>query len=185
MTNIETHPLQPFLPKSAKILILGSFPPKKARWSMEFFYPNMQNDMWRIFGLIFYNNKEYFVTNKKFDAERIKEFCANNGIALYDTAKSIIRLKDNASDHFLEVVEKINLEKILLEIPQCKTIVVTGKKATDTILGIISTQEPEIGSFSEFEYIGRAMRLYRMPSSSRAYPKPLEEKALIYKKLFD
>jgi G:T/U-mismatch repair DNA glycosylase len=40
MPVTEKHPLQPFLPQNAKILMLGSFPPPKARWSMEFFYPN-------------------------------------------------------------------------------------------------------------------------------------------------
>ena len=35
---IERHPLQPFLPANAKVLFLGSFPPPKKRWCMEFFY---------------------------------------------------------------------------------------------------------------------------------------------------
>ena len=52
---IEKHPLAPFLPEGARILMLGSFPPKHERWSMEFFYPNWINDMWRIFGLIFFD----------------------------------------------------------------------------------------------------------------------------------
>ena len=47
LLNIEEHPLEPFLPANAKLLMLGSFPPQKKRWSMEFFYPNLQNDMWR------------------------------------------------------------------------------------------------------------------------------------------
>ena len=45
LLNIEEHPLEPFLPANAKLLMLGSFPPQKKRWSMEFFYPNLQNDM--------------------------------------------------------------------------------------------------------------------------------------------
>ena len=40
MPVIEKHSLQPFLPQNAKILMLGSFPYKRERWSMEFFYPN-------------------------------------------------------------------------------------------------------------------------------------------------
>ena len=47
----ENHPLEPFLPGNAILLMLGSFPPQKKRWSMDFFYPNWSNDMWRIFGL--------------------------------------------------------------------------------------------------------------------------------------
>ena len=50
--NSERHPLEPFLPENARLLMLGSFPPKRIRWSMEFFYPNLQNDMWRIVGYL-------------------------------------------------------------------------------------------------------------------------------------
>lgn len=73
LLNIEEHPLEPFLPANAKLLMLGSFPPQKKRWSMEFFYPNLQNDMWRIFGIIFFQNKEHFLNpdKKVFDKERI------------------------------------------------------------------------------------------------------------------
>ena len=66
--KIETHPLKPFLPQNAKLLMLGSFPPPKTRWKMDFYYPNYQNDMWRIFGLIFFEDKDYFLDlpNKNF-----------------------------------------------------------------------------------------------------------------------
>ena len=56
LLNIEEHPLEPFLPANAVLLMLGSFPPQKKRWSMDFFYPNLQNDMWRIVGLIFFQD---------------------------------------------------------------------------------------------------------------------------------
>ena len=44
--------------------MLGSFPPKEDKWSMRFFYPNWINDMWRIMGYIFYNDKEYFIVEE-------------------------------------------------------------------------------------------------------------------------
>ena len=43
MSVTEKHPLEPFLPQNARILMLGSFPPSQTRWSMEFFYPNWIN----------------------------------------------------------------------------------------------------------------------------------------------
>lgn len=58
----ELHPLEPFLPVGARLLMLGSFPPQRVRWSMDFFYPNLQNDMWRIVGLVFFGDKGYFLT---------------------------------------------------------------------------------------------------------------------------
>ena len=33
----EQHPLEPFLPAGARLLMLGSFPPQRKRWSMDFF----------------------------------------------------------------------------------------------------------------------------------------------------
>ena len=36
----ESHPLEPFLPSNGRTLFLGSFPPPRARWSMDFFYIN-------------------------------------------------------------------------------------------------------------------------------------------------
>ena len=87
MMEIEKHPLEPFLPAKAKLLMLGSFPPQKKRWSMDFYYPNLNNDMWRIFGVLFFNDKDYFLnpTRKAFCRERIIDFLNEKGIALFDT----------------------------------------------------------------------------------------------------
>ena len=172
----ELHPLGFFLPENTRLLMLGSFPPPKARWSMDFYYPNIQNDMWRILGLIFYGNKDAFLRDKKaFSEEKAKAFCREKGIGIGDTAMEVIRLKANASDKFLEVVRPIDPEKVLSQIPECVAIVVTGQKAMDTLLSVLpGTEEPKVGFSSEFSCMGRTMRLFRMPSSSRAYPKPLE-----------
>ena len=182
----ENHPLPPFLPKGAKVLMLGSFPPPKERWKMNFFYPNLQNDMWRIFGLAFFDDVNYFLTDdrKMFRESTIREFLTTKGIALWDTAMEVRRQKGNASDKFLEVLQPINLEEILLLIPECHSIVITGQKAMDTLLTIVNAKEPAVGSFEETMFLIRRLRIYRMPSSSRAYPKPLAEKAAVYKKMF-
>lgn len=186
LLNIEEHPLEPFLPVNAVLLMLGSFPPQKKRWSMDFFYPNLQNDMWRIFGLIFFQDKEHFLIpgKKVFDKDRIVEFLNEKGIALYDTASSVRRLQDNASDKFLEVVEPTDIGLLLKQIPACKAIVTTGQKATDTIREQVEVDEPAVGTSAPFEFEDREMKLYRMPSSSRAYPLALEKKAAAYQVMF-
>ena len=180
---IEQHPLEPFLPSQATLLMLGSFPPQKKRWSMDFFYPNLQNDMWRIFGLLFFNDKEHFLMpNKKaFNKDYLVKFLTEKGIALYDTASSIRRLQDNASDKFLEVIEPTDIRLLLKQLPQCKAIVTTGQKATDIIRSQIEVNEPSVGQSCPFEFEDRTLRLYRMPSSSRAYPLALEKKASAYR----
>ena len=181
----ERHPLEPFLPNNAKILMLGSFPPPRARWSMEYFYPNWQNDMWRIWGFIFFGEKQHFEIKgrKQFDKERITTFCNEKGIALYDTACEVRRLKDNASDKFLEVVTPTDISALLKELPHCTAIVTTGEKATDTIVGYFGCSKPAVGEATEITTSERKMRLWRMPSSSRAYPLALEKKAVFYKNL--
>lgn len=185
--NSELHPLEPFLPANARVLMLGSFPPKRIRWSMDFFYPNLQNDMWRIVGYLAAGDKSHFLMpgGRKFDKERIEAFCRERGIALYDTAVEVIRLKDNASDNFLQVVREVDLAALLARIPQCRTLVTTGQKATDTLRAITGCGEPAVGESVAFEYAGRSMRLWRMPSSSRAYPRPVEWKAGFYRKVFE
>ena len=180
---IEEHPLEPFLPANAKLLMLGSFPPQKKRWSMDFFYPNLQNDMWRIFGLLFFDDKEHFLLpgKKAFNKEYLIEFLTEKGIALYDTATSVRRLQDNASDKFLEVVEPTNIRLLLKQLPQCQAIITTGQKATDIIRNQIEVDEPKVGESCPFTFEDRMMRLYRMPSSSRAYPMAIEKKAAAYR----
>ena len=184
--EIEKHPLEPFLPAKAKLLMLGSFPPQKKRWSMEFYYPNLNNDMWRIFGILFFDDKDYFLneTRKAFCRERIIDFLNEKGIALFDTASSIRRLQDNAPDKFLEVVEATDVTALLRQLPECKAIVTTGQKATDTLRQQFNVEEPKVGDYSEFIFEGRAMRLYRMPSSSRAYPLALDKKATAYRIMY-
>lgn len=185
---VERHPLEPFLPENARLLMLGSFPPPRRRWSMEFFYPNLQNDMWRIFGYLFFGERNHFLTpdGKAFDRERLEEFLRRKGVALYDTACEVIRLKGNASDNFLQVVRETDVAAMLRQLPQCRAIVTTGQKAAETLcrkLGVAAV--PEVGGSQPFTLDGCQLRLWRMPSSSRAYPRPLEWKAACYARMFD
>ncbi|TWV14311.1 uracil-DNA glycosylase family protein [Bacteroidaceae bacterium HV4-6-C5C] len=184
--DIEQHPLEPFLPSNAHLLMLGSFPPQKKRWSMDFYYPNWNNDMWRIIGLIFHKDKTFFLNEaeKAFDREKIIHFLSEIGIALFDTATAVRRLQDNASDKFLEIIEPTNIAALLHRIPKCQAIVTTGEKATDTLCAQLSLEKPHVGDFIPFIFEDRPMRLYRMPSSSRAYPLALEKKAATYRIMY-
>lgn len=186
MSETEQHPLTPFLPENARLLMLGSFPPQRKRWCMEFYYPNWGNDMWRIMGLLFFDDRYHFADNerKRFRKEDIVDFLQTVGIALFDTASVVRRLQDNASDKYLEVVQSTDVSALLKRLPKCTAIVTTGEKATDTLCRTYSIVPPKVGDFSEFLMEGRAMRLYRMPSSSRAYPLALEKKASVYRVMF-
>ena len=185
MPTTERHPLEPFLPQDAKILMLGSFPPPQQRWSMEFFYPNWINDMWRIWGWIFHNDRKFFESKgeKRFDKEAIESFCKEKGVALYDTAKEVIRLKENASDKFLEITTPADIAGLIRKLPHCTAIVTTGEKATDEVVRIFNCAKPQVGEMTETVIEGRNIHFWRMPSTSRAYPLTLEKKAATYMKM--
>ena len=186
--NIETHLLTPFIFSDTKMLMLGSFPPKKEKWTMDFYYPNFQNDMWRIFGIVFFDDKEYFLSEdqKKFDKEKICSFLQEYKIGLGDAAYKVIRQRENASDKFLEIVEALDFEKILTLAPLCNTIITTGEKSGEIIQEYFDINKlPKIGEREFFGWKGRNMQLYRVPSSSRAYPKSLNDKSQIYRCVFD
>ena len=183
---IERHPWQPYIPPQPRLIMLGTFPPKRERWSMEFFYPNRINDMWRIVGHVFLGDRDalWDEAENAFSLERIKELLDCQGIALWDTAMAVRRLKDNASDKFLEIVEPIDLLSLLNAHPTIHVVVTTGEKATRVIADLAGCNLPRIGEplncrVGEFDFV-----LWRMPSSSRAYPMKLQDKAESYRRMF-
>jgi len=143
--------------------------------------------MWRIFGYLFFNDAHYFIVpeQKKFDREKLIEFLSEKGIALYDTACAVRRLKNNASDQFLEIAQYTDVKALLQQMPLCNAIVTTGQKATQTLCTQFDVQVPEVGGCVEAFCADRHITLYRMPSSSRAYPMKIEQKALSYKQMLE
>ena len=93
----------------------------------------------------------------------------------------VIRLKDNASDASLQVVREVDLETLLARIPACRAVVTTGQKATDTLRAITGCGEPAVGECVPMPFAGRDLTLWRMPSSSRAFPRRVEWKAEFYR----
>ncbi len=185
---VENHPFEPWLPENARLLMLGTFPPSPKRWCIPWYYPNYQNDMWRIFGLLFFGDKLHFVDaeHKRYREAELKAFLREKGVAIYDTAQKVIRTRNTASDKDLRIVEPSDLDGMLGTLPQCRGVLTAGQLATRVFCehyGI--TETPKMGGFVEFPFEDRTLRLYRMPSSSRAYPLALEKKAEYYKVMFD
>ena len=205
--GVEYHPLRPFLPEKAKVLFLGSFPPQRKRWCMDFYYPNFINDHWRIEGQIFYGDRNHFVDleAKRFRIDEIVAFCEEKGLAFFDTSTAIRRLQDNASDKFLEVVEPTDIPALLKRLPHLRAIVTTGEKATETICRTMGMAEtPKVNTYvrvsntdgtDETDSLANTdgtnltnrggLLLYRLPSSSRAYPLSFDKKVEAYRRFFD
>ena len=188
--NIELRPLPPFLPPQATVLMMGSFPPAAEKRAMEFHYPNFQNDMWRVYGLVFFGDAMHFqrAGEKAFDAERIKAFLTERGIGSCPGVRRAIRTHGNASDAYLKVVETVELPEILEKIPQCRRICTTGGKATEILLALLETEvrakDFKTGTTISARCGDRDLLITRLPSTSRAYPMKLEKKAEAYRKFF-
>ena len=188
--GVEYHPLIPFLPEGAKVLFLGSFPPQRKRWCMDFYYPNFINDHWRIEGQVFFGDRNHFVdaSAKCFKLHEIVKFCEAKGLAFFDTSTAVRRLKDNASDKFLEVVEPTDVNALLAQLPFLRAIVTTGEKATETICASLGINEvPKVGASVALPQGGSGegtLFLWRLPSSSRAYPLSFDKKVEAYRKMF-
>lgn len=191
----EIHPFPPYLPENARVLIMGTFPPQPHRWAMEFYYPNRTNDFWRIIGLLIYGDKDYLYdpATRSFNLPLIRETLDRCGIALHDTGREVRRLKDNASDKFLEIVTPVPLFDLLAQIPSCHTIATTGEKAAGVVATLTGTEPPRMGDHTLMTTwpigethpdVSLPLDIWRMPSTSRAYPLALEKKAEYYATLF-
>jgi len=188
--EIELRPFPPFLPKNATIMMMGSFPPRVEKRAMAFHYPNFQNDMWRVYGLVFFGDVQHFqaANEKAFYADRIKAFLTEKGIASCPTVKRAVRRHGNASDAFLDVVETVDIAEVLGDIPDCRRICTTGGKATEILLSLLVTdvkaKDVKTGATIPARCGARDLLVTRLPSTSRAYPMKLEKKAEYYRAFF-
>ena len=203
-SEIETHPFEPVLPPNATIMMMGTFPPTADKWAMSFHYPNFYNDMWRIYGRVFFDDADYFRVGdeKRFDPERIRGFMFERGIASCPTVKQAIRETGNASDKNLTVVTPVDLDNILRQVPKVQTLFTTGGKATEVLLGLLAepiakSKYPKTNDSINYPYKWQSddlelldkqvndLTLYRLPSTSRAYPLSLDKKVAAYKAFFE
>lgn len=200
--DVETHPFEPVLPPNATIMMMGTFPPTADKWAMSFHYPNFYNDMWRIYGRVFFDDDDYFRVDdeKRFDPERIRDFMFERGIASCPTVKQAIRETGNASDKNLTVVTPVDLDSILPQVPKVKSLFTTGGKATEVLLGLLDepiakSKHPKTNQSMDYPYQWQStdnqkadvnnLTLYRLPSTSRAYPLSLDKKVAAYKAFFE
>ena len=155
----ETHPFEPIIDKSSKILILGSFPSFES-FKKSFYYGHKQNQFWKLLSSVF-DDKE-----PKTKEEKIK-FLKKHEIALWDMVKSCKRV--NSLDSSLKEIEVNDIKKLLEEFPNIEAIFFTSR----------TSQKLFEKNFKDL----KIPRFY-LPSPSPAYKKmTFEEKLHIWKNL--
>lgn len=111
MSEIETHPFAPFVPKGSKKLIIGSFPGieqvKSLDIANQWFYSATDNLFWKIL-------TEAFNIDLKTVSQR-KEFFENRGIAITDIFSKIQRKENSNLDKFIIPIEyNKNIREIII-----------------------------------------------------------------------
>jgi G:T/U-mismatch repair DNA glycosylase len=129
----EVHPISDgFIPEKTKVLIIGTFPPKKEYLEKQegfFFYSSEKNHFWNRIDNIFMginlkktktkNSKESYLKN----ANRKREFAKNNYIGFIDVFAKISRKNPTADDDDLIYVESIFENGKFIEIVKSNDIV--------------------------------------------------------------
>ena len=74
----------------------------------------------------------------------------------------------------------------MARLPHCQAVATTGEKAAEVIASLTGTEAPKMGEWTMWSPVpGRNIAIWRMPSTSRAYPMKIEKKAAYYARLFE
>ncbi len=124
------HPYQPFIPKNATKLIVGTLPPPRFSTGnfkdgdVDFCYGSRDGLLWKILDKIFDLNLS-FETTKKAVKQR-KDFLIGHKIGICDVVASCYREKIDASDLGMQGVIFRNLIGYLKEYTTIDTLLFTG-----------------------------------------------------------
>lgn len=126
------HPFKWYVPDNAETLIIGTFPPVEARWSYEFFYPNIQNMFWKILAEI--ARHELLLTGDNMVNDR-KKILHRLKVGVTDMGGSILRLQNDSKDESLKIVEYMNIIHIIERHKTIRKIILTSSSGRSSAFG--------------------------------------------------
>lgn len=131
--DTETHPWEPYFPENATKLILGTFPTaKRNRKTYEFFYPNPNNEFWKI--LFSIANVDFEKSSKKDPIEERKKVLKKLRLGIADMGKVVHRQRGNSSDANLFPVQFTDILALLEDHKNIKTLIVTSSTGSNSVL---------------------------------------------------
>ncbi|MDR1436532.1 MAG: hypothetical protein LBI65_00265 [Candidatus Symbiothrix sp.] len=128
----EIHPWNWYCPEDAKTLIIGTFPPTLRNWSFDFFYPNKNNYFWKVMAGI--ANWELCYSVGIEAIEERKEILRQLKTGVSDMGKVICRKAGNSLDQNLEIVEYMDIFRLLRENPSIRKIIFTSSSGTSSAI---------------------------------------------------
>ncbi len=124
------HPYEPFFPKGATKLIVGTLPPPRFTTGelnerdVDFCYGSSNGLLWPVLDRIFNLNLKYETTQEA--AEQRRSFLISRGIGVCDIVDSCERRKIDASDLGMENIKLRDLVSYLKQYPDIDTLIFTG-----------------------------------------------------------
>jgi len=177
--NREIHPDWYYDIPEMKVLIIGSFPPHEDKYDYEFYYPNKQNNFWKILSRIctdadpkYYGGTEA-VEERKSLMKKLKAGVQNMG-------KIISRKEKSARDTDIKIEEFNDILSVIDQHPELETILISGYSAANSSyrafveylkvnnidFTIVENVSP--GETFAFSYKGRILKCVIVNSTSTA-----------------
>ncbi|CAG9579978.1 hypothetical protein LMJF_32_0320 [Leishmania major strain Friedlin] len=154
----EDHPIGPVVHADSRVLFCGTFPP--VRRSIRFYYPNANNDMWKVLGQVFYDDADAFYTasacasslfaspskrsgghaaTRALDEVRVLRFADSQPVGFFDVCRRVRRRLGTSADSNIEALERTNVVRdVLSHTPHCAGIITTGTLALTMLLDDLS-----------------------------------------------
>jgi len=127
---LHKHPYQPFIPKNATKLIVGTLPPPRfsqgnlLERDVDFCYGSRNGQLWPILNYIFKLSLKFETTNEA--VKQRKHFLMQNNIGICDIVDSCKREKIDASDLGMQQIKLRNLIKYVKKHSKVNTLLFTG-----------------------------------------------------------
>lgn len=126
----HSHPYQPYIPKNATKLIVGTLPPPRfslgnfKKGDVNFCYGSIDGYLWKILDEIFQLDLKF--ETSEFAIKQRKDFLKSNNIGICDIVNSCKRNKLDASDLGMQHIELRDILHYLKKHPRINTLLLTG-----------------------------------------------------------
>jgi G:T/U-mismatch repair DNA glycosylase len=138
----EPLPWSEYIPMNADKLILGTFPTKKGNRDFEFFYPNKNNNFWKVLARIAEIKLSDFDETEKGKASAIEErkkILDKLNLGITDIGAKVFRHNDSSLDNALFPVEFTDIFQIITENPKIENVILTSSSKGHSVLSWFNT----------------------------------------------
>ena len=131
--NIDKHPEWYHDIPVMKTLILGSFPPHIDKRDYEFYYPNKQNNFWKIFSAI--SGISLSDETKDEAVDKRKQIMKTLNLGVQNMGKTIAREGNSSLDSKIKIIDFQDIEQIVKQHAELKRIIIAGFSAPNSTFG--------------------------------------------------